>query len=528
MMKHNRGYKSVKIFIILFLIISIVLPLLGLIVNIRPDDFVKIISSPQFQPMVLNSLLTTTIATCISTSLAFLLAWCIHRSHIRYKSFFSVLLTLPMFIPSISHGTGLLLLLGDNGFLTNILGINVHLYGYTGIILGSILYSFPVAFLMLMNILRYEDYTTYEAAQVLGLSKFQQFKAITLPYMTKPLIAVIFAVFTMIITDYGVPLVVGGKVLTLPVYMYREVIGLLDFSKGTIIGLMLLIPAFIAFVFDVITSDVIHSSTIVKLYKAPVNKKRDCLSYSLCILMSICICAPLLLFLYLSFVKQYPIDMSFSLDNIKKAFQLGMGVYLESSLVVALLTSFIGVGITYITAFITSRSKHSFSNLALHLISMMSLAIPGIVLGLCYVFFFKGSFIYGSVMILVLVNITHFFASPYLLAFNSLSKFHRNLEDVSSTLGISKLRMLWDIYIPSTKETIIEMFSYMFVNAMVTISAVSFLANFRNLPLSLLIPQFDSQSLIEATAFISIVILIVNVGMKGIIYFLKKIYSRNI
>ncbi len=113
-------------------------------------------------------------------------------------------------------------------------------------------------------------------------------------------------------------------------------------------------------------------------------------------------------------------------------------------------------------------------------------------------------------MILILVNIIHFFASPYLLAYNSLCKFNENLEDVSTTLGVSRIRMLLDVYLPCTQATIVEMFSYFFVNCMVTISAVSFLANFKNMPLALLIPQFDSQSLIEATAFISILILLVN------------------
>ncbi len=79
-----------------------------------------------------------------------------------------------------------------------------------------------------------------------------------------------------------------------------------------------------------------------------------------------------------------------------------------------------------------------------------------------------------------------------------------------------------DVYLPSTKATIIEMFSYMFVNAMVTISAVSFLANFRNMPLALMIPQFDSQSLIEATAFISVLILFVNGMMKLVVYGMKR------
>ena len=130
---------------------------------------------------------------------------------------------------------------------------------------------------------------------------------------------------------------------------------------------------------------------------------------------------------------------------------------------------------------------------------------------------------------LVLVNLIHFFASPYLIAYNSLSKFNEKLEDVASVMGINRVRMLLDVYMPCTMESMVEMFSYLFVNSMVTISAVSFLANFKNMPLALMIPQFDAQSLIEATAFISIIILVVNGALKLGVYCVKRyIYKQNI
>lgn len=524
----NKGYKSLKIFLCIFLCFTVLFPLITLILNIKISDIQGIVSSPQFKPMVINSLVTTLSATIISVSIAFALAWCVNRSNIRYKSVFAMLFTLPMLIPSISHGMGLVLLFGDNGLLTNLLGINIELYGYTGIIIGSVLYSFPVAFLMLTDIFHYEDYTTYEAAQVLGLNKKQQFLTITLPNMKGAMISVVFAVFTMIFTDYGVPLVVGGKMMTLPVYMYREVIGLLDFSKGAIIGVILLIPAFIAFILDLKNENGGNASTVTKEYAIQKNKTRDRFAYMLCIIIVILVSLPIITFAYLSVVKQYPIDMSFSFDNIKEAFGLGVGMYLKNSLAIALLTACVGLCTTYFAAYVSARSKKSFSTMAIHLISMISLAVPGVVLGLCYVLFFKGSLIYGTIIILVLVNITHFFASPYLLAYNSLSKFNENLEDISTSMGISKLRMLFDVYIPCTKITMIEMFSYMFVNAMVTISAVSFLANFKNMPLSLLIPQFDSQSLIEATAFISIIILVVNGLVKLAVYILRRVVEKEV
>jgi iron(III) transport system permease protein len=189
---------------------------------------------------------------------------------------------------------------------------------------------------------------------------------------------------------------------------------------------------------------------------------------------------------------------------------------------VALLTALIGTCLTYFSAYITARSGKSVPNQITHFVSMLPLAIPGVVLGLSYVLSFKGIPIYGTIFILVMVNIVHFFSSPYLLAYNSLSKFNPNLEDVAESLGISRMRMVLRVYAPSTMATITEMYSYFFVNAMITISAVSFLVNFRTMPLSLMIPQLESQSFIEGTAMVSLLILVLNLAHKALVYFAKR------
>ncbi len=511
-----------KIFVTVFLLINVVIPLFFLLFNIEVTDFYQIFNHPQFMSMIFNSFFTSFVGSVCSIALAFLLSHCVIRTKIRFKGIITVIVTVPMLIPSISHGTGLVFLLGDNGLITKALGMNIHLYGYTGIILGSILYSFPVAFLMLSDTFKYEDFTTYEAASVLGIPKIKQFFSITVANMKGPLISIFFAVFTMIFSDYGVPLTVGGKEITIPVYMYQEVIGMLDFSKGAILSLLLLLPAIIAFAIDLKRQSSGNMSTVIKPFVVSNNKVRDYISYAICAITIFLISLPIFTFAYLSFVEQFPIDMSFSLVNIFHALELDLGSYLLMSITIALATSLFGVVLIYVTAFITARSKKTFSTTTLHIISLVTLAIPGIVLGLCYVLFFNGSPIYGGITIIVLVNIIHFYASPYLLAYNSLKKYSTSFEDVSSSLGISKFRLLIDVYVPSTKDTIAEMYSYLFVNSMVTISAVSFLASIRVTPIAMLIPQFDSQIFIQITAIISLLILIVNLVVKLSIYALKK------
>ena len=185
------------------------------------------------------------------------------------------------------------------------------------------MYSFPVAYLMLYDVLRYEDGTPYEAAEVMGLTTKDRFFSITLPYLRKPLISVVFATFTMIITDYGVPLMVGGKYMTLPVMMYQDVIGMLDFGKGSVIGMILLIPALIACVLDMANRDKGNAAFVGKPYGIKKNENRDWFARAVIMVLVILVFLPIGSFSVLGFMKKYPIDMSLSLSNAAQAVNMG-------------------------------------------------------------------------------------------------------------------------------------------------------------------------------------------------------------
>jgi len=197
------------------------------------------------------------------------------------------------------------------------------------------------------------------------------------------------------------------------------------------------------------------------------------------------------------------------------------GTYFVNSLIVSAFVALVGTLAAYLAAYFTARTTGVFSRF-LHLISIMSMAIPGLVLGLSYVLFFKGTWIYGTLAILILVNTVHFFASPYLMIYNSFNIINKNLEDVGATMNISRFRIMKDVLIPQTKGTLIEMMSYFFVNSMMTISAVSFLTNITTKQLSLMITQFEAVRLMECSAFVSLMILSVNIGVKALVYFMKK------
>jgi len=499
------------------LTLLIVVPLAAMFMNMDKAGFEAVFAKDSLLRVFGNSVLASALTTVISVVLAYIPAWCMERTAMKGKRVLRMLITVPMLLPSVSIGMGAVMLLGNNGLLTNILGLAYsNIYGLGGIVLGSVLYSLPVAFLMIDNILKYEDSAPYEAAKVLGISPPRQFCAITLPYLRKPMISVIFSVFTLSFTDYGVPLMVGGKFKTLPVVMYEEVIGRLNFSKGCIYGAILLLPALIAFLIDLANKQQAGSAALVRPFDLSERSIRDTAATVATALMAFVCVLPIVSFVVLAFVRKYPFDMALSFDNFLDTFRMDGGKYLLNSVIMALFVAAVGTALCVLCAYFTARMKVRFSRY-LHLVAMSTGAIPGVVLGLSYVLAFKGSPVYGTLIILVMVNIVHFFSSPYLMMYNTFSKLNGNLESVAVTLGINKRRLLFDVLLPRCKKTIGEMISFFFVNCMMTISAVSFLANTDNKPIALMINQFEAQAQLEAAAVVSLLILLVNIAVKTLL-----------
>lgn len=520
---HIESKTVVHIIFIVFFTLSILVPLISMFFHMTGDGIKSVFTSKLFLPALKNSVLTALTATVISMALALIAAYCVERVKIKATSLWSIVFVIPMLIPSISHAFGIITLFGKNGIVTNFLHSEGNIYGFWGIVLGSVMYSFPVAFLMFSSILRYEDSMQYKAARVLGISFGRRVMCITLPYLRKTLITTFFAVFTMIITDYGVPLAVGGTTTTLSALMYNTAVANANYDNGSVIGVVLLIPAVIAFVVDLLNPEKNQSGFVTEGMEASDKIWVKVLAYIFCALVSVFVLMPIIVFCVMSFATKYPIDLSFTFEHISNTMARGAGEYLGYSLLYAFLVALFGTVIAFFCAYATARMKGRLSKFV-HLAAIISMAIPGIVLGLSYLLFFNKSFIYGTVIIIVLVNSMHFFSSPYLMMYNTLSKVNGSLEDVGLSLGIPKWRIILNVIIPKVFPTLLEMFVYFFVNSMMTISAISFLAPPAPKSVALMINQFESQLLMESAAFVSLLILAVNVIIKGALTLFKKFH----
>ena len=214
-------------------------------------NYVSYFTNPRMFRSLTNSLYVSVVTMTITTVLAFFFAYGLTRTTIRGKGLFYTISTFPLIAPSIIQGLALILLFGRNGLITRyLLHTDWNIYGATGIIVAECLYCFPNALFILYTTLSAVDTRLDEAAQSLGASALKTFYKVTLPSAKYGIASAAALVFNLTITDFGVPVVIGGNYSVLATEIYQQVIGMQRFDLGATISVILLIPSVGAFLLN--------------------------------------------------------------------------------------------------------------------------------------------------------------------------------------------------------------------------------------------------------------------------------------
>ncbi|MFK4317565.1 iron(III) transport system permease protein [Bacillus sp. RC145] len=526
--------------------IMFVLPLLQLFTQAFYDkdgafvgvaNFSKYFTTPTLVQSLQNTIWISGATTLISVKLAFAYAYAIARTNVFGKRVFQYIALLPLFAPTMMHGIALTYLFGNQGLITKGMfglfeGIQIPLYGPVGIVIAEVMYTFPQAFLILLIALQGSDYRLYEASNMLGASKVKQFFTVTLPSVKYGLISAMFVVFTLSFTDFGAPKIVGGQYNVLATDVYKQVIGQQNMSMGATVGMILLIPAIFAFAVDRITqrkqANLLSSKAVP--YRIINNKKRDVISFVYCSIVTFMI---ILLFVAVGIaasVKVWPYNMSFTLEHFNFSSLTGDGIEaFKNSVIVSAITAVIGAILTFVFAYAIEKIEQlQFFRKVGYFFSIVPLAIPGLVLGLGYVFFFSQPTIqilgisvtnpfhslYGTIAVLVLVNIIHFYSVTFVTATTALKKLDREFELVSQSMSVPFYKTFFRVTVPMCLPAILEMVMYYFVNSMVTVSAVVFLyaADFKLAAVSIV--NMDDAGNVAPAAAMSVLIVVTNIVVR--------------
>ncbi len=446
-------------------------------------NYVSYFSTPALFQSALNSLHVSAVCTLIVVPIAFLYAYALTRAVLPMRWLFQGVALIPIFAPSLLPGLALVYLFGNQGFFKALMG-GGSIYGFDGMVIAQVFYCFPHATMILVTALATADARLYEAADVLGASKIRVFFTVTLPGAKYGLISAALVVFTMVMTDFGIAKVIAGNFNVLATDVYKQVIGQQNFSMGAVVGMVLLAPAALAFFVDRLVQRkqvALLTARAVPLIPRP-KLARDAFFIIFCTIVCLWILTILGMAMWGSLIKYWPYNLSLTLANYDFADfdSNGWGSY-YNSLQMAAGAAIIGTIIMFVGAWLNEKTKGFYIvRGAIQLLAFLPMAVPGLVLGLGYIFFFNApnnplNFLYATMAILVINTVAHYYTVGHLTSTTALKQIDPEFESVSASLKVPVWKTFGRVTAPICLPSIVDIAIYMFVNAMTTVSSVIFL-----------------------------------------------------
>lgn len=536
MIKRNeKEIKVIYVLVVLLFLVFLAVPILRLLgksfegaAGLSVENYITVLTGKGFGRALLNSLWISVCSALLATLLAFFLAYTIHYTNLkkRTKKLIRTLAVLPMLLPTITYGFAIIYSFGKQGLLTRLFGRQIfEIYGFNGLLLGYVIYTLPVSFLLILNTMNYIDKKFMVVSRVMGDKPFATFMGTVVRPLLGTLAASMVQCFFLCFTDYGIPASVGGKFEVVATVLYNEMLGSIpNFQNGAVVAMMMLLPS-------VLSISLLHwlerynvRYNKISTIEIRKNRKRDyfCgLSSSVILLVILSVFAVILV---VPFVEEWPYRTDFTLSHVTEVFRDSslLGVY-KNSLFMAVLTALAGLITTYGAALATARSQlgRKWKGI-IESIALVTNTIPGMVIGIAFLLIFTGTPLQNTFALIILCNVVHFFSTPYLMMKNSLEKLNSSWETTALLMGDSWAKTIFRIVTPNMRSTILEVFSYYFVNAMVTVSAVIFIAGARTMVITTKIKELQYYTRFNEIFVLSLLILATNLLVKGLVGYLSQ------
>lgn len=529
---------------ILLLLLFVIYPLLKILVfsltdaegNFSLANLVSIFTTSRYLAVFGRTMLLGVLVAILSTFIGYLFAYAITRTNVPCKKFLKTIATLPILSPPFILSLSIIFLFGKQGFITKtLMGITGNnVYGMGSLIVVQVMSFFPIAYLTLSGILSSIDASVEDAACNMGASRWHTFWTVTFPLSLPGIISGCLLVFIQSLEDFSNPATIGGEFSTLSIEVYQIITGSYDMQKGSVLALLLLLPAVTAYLFNKYW---VSKKSFVTVTGKPTQARKlideghiKWPLFAFCMLIAAVI---LLLYgtvIFGSFVKTWGYNYSLTLDQYQKALAYGWDS-LKNSMILGLISAGIGGLLGMIIAYITAKRNY-YGKRFIEVSSVLMFAVPGTVLGISYVLAFntRPLVLTGTALILVIVFTFRNMPVAIESGTTTLLQIDNAIEEASTILGADTGYSFRRITLPMLRNAFFSGIVYSFTKAITAVSAVIFLVSARwNLVTSKIYSLFDQAKYSQAAAFVTmlVLILLVFIGIfNGIINLLLAPCSR--
>ncbi|WP_318435032.1 putative 2-aminoethylphosphonate ABC transporter permease subunit [Photobacterium leiognathi] len=529
--KNNLITLAILLFILFIMGFFVIAPLFSMLQKSMQNDagqfiglanFAEYFSSSSVWQSIRNTLFIGVTVTSLVGLLAFGYAYALTRSCMPLKGLFSILGTAPILAPSLLPAISLIYLLGNQGIAKDLL-MGHSVYGPIGITIGLTFWCFPHALMIIKTSLRTSDARLYEAAKALNTSPIKTFFIVTLPGAKYGVISALIVVFTLVVCDFSVPKVIGGSYNILATDIFKQVVGQQNFAMGAVTSVALLVPALLAFIADRWVQKkqkgLFDSRSVSYVPKA--NIIRDGLCFLFCSLICLAIIMIIGMAIYGSLVTFWPWNTALSLNNYNfEQFSASGWLPYFNSIKLGVLVAIFGTMTIFLGAYCIEKGRCAAPlRQLLQMFAIIPMAVPGMVLGLGYIFFFNNhhnplTVLYGTMTILVINTVMHYYTVGHMTAVTALKQLPAEIEAISASLKLPQYKAFFKVTLPVCAPAILDIFVYLFVNAMTTTSAIIFLYSTDTMPASVSVLNMDEAGQTGPAAAMAVMLLLTTTLVK--------------
>lgn len=470
-MKQNKKidfWKGSAIAITLFYLAFFILPLGSMLLRsfynpetgkLTWENFSAFFGKEYYYTTIFNSFRVTIVVTLLTLLIGIPLAYFTSVYEVKGEKLLNIVIVISSMSAPFIGAYSWILLLGRNGFITNLFkkyfGIQIpDIYGFNGILLVLTLQLFPLVYLYVKGALESIDNTLLEASESLGIRGKERLFKVILPLIKPTIYASAILVFMRAFADFGTPMLIGEGYRTFPRLIFDEFVGEMGGDEGfaAAISVIAIILTSVIFLVQRYLSNrkQFEISAMFPIQKKKLKGFKNGVMHGFIYFVAFVALLPQLYLFYTSFLKTSGLIFvkGFSLDSYRMAFSR-LGSSIQNTLLMPGIALIVLIVLATIISYLVVRKKGVFSSV-LDTITMIPYIIPGAVIGIALLSFFskKPFVLTGTYLIMIIALIVR--RLPYTIRSSvaMLTQIPVSTEEASISLGASNFKTFFGITVP--------------------------------------------------------------------------------
>jgi iron(III) transport system permease protein len=533
----SAGLMLILAFLVLY---PVAMLLLGALTNTNPvvdgfgvfdlslTNFVTVLANPNVHLALANSLIACGGGTALAVLIGLTFSWVVVRTDTPCKRFIAAASLIPLFVPPLVAAVAWAILASPKTGLLNtaLAGIGLtwrlNVYSMSGLIVIFGIYYAPYVYMFTASALRNMDPALEEAAEISGASAFKTLITVTFPLIAPAIISGMLLSFIVMLGIYGIPAVLGtpGDIPVLTTYIFKLTAWTPPlYSTAAAVALILMVvTGLLVWLQQIVVSRRSYTTVAGKAFRPAVLRlgrwRYFTLGLAVAYLLIVVVLPTLALivaafrkFMFIRNLQSLFDARQYSLIHFERLFDNPLALRsIVNTMEVGLITALVGGVLAFAIGYTVNRTNLT-GRRSIDVISTLPVAIPGLVVGVAYLWAWIGlpGGLYGTIWILALAFIARFMPDTVKALSTSLMQIHRELEEAAWICGRGLLSTIRTVVLPLARPGVIAAMTLLFILAIRELGSSLFLYTSHTMVMAVLLLDYYEGGNVGITAAFSLV-----------------------